>query len=321
MSGLEFPVKFENPAYGVLGAVLGSVAVVLFYLSYKRLRIAQRKLELVEWRKLRTLIRIINIGTKAGVVLSLSFLLAMPYVPMTIEVPINQATEKQMAVYTITTVLLMDVSNSMNQSDLKPTRLEMSKTMAKLLVNEMDSQDFLGFISFAGQTYDVIFPTTNRTKITQTIDNQTLHASTAIGTALETAIGMLEQSSGGRAIVLFSDGKSNLGINATYAADDAAARKIPVFTVSLGTYGIGEADPLALSEISNKTAGKFYEARNEDIQNLATSISQISHEVKVGALQAVYKKLTIPIKNYETPALVSSAILVATLFLMWFTGV
>ncbi len=321
MFGVEFSVNFENPAYGVVGLVLGSVVLILFYLSYNRLRIAQKKLELVEWRRLRGLIRILNIGTKAGVVIAFSFLLASPYIPTTIQVPVNQATQEQTAQYTITAMVLMDVSNSMNASDLRPTRFEMSKTMAKLLIDKMDPRDLVGFISFAGQVYDIVLPTTNRTKVANALDNQTLHQSTAIGTALETAIGVLEQSSGGKAILLFSDGKSNTGINMTAATDQAVAAKIPVFTVSSGTYGLGEADPLSLKEISEKTGGQFYEARNEEMQNLATTVSEISHEVKVVALQAVYDKLTISVKDYQTPSVFFSALLIATLFLMWFTGV
>jgi len=322
MVAFEFPVRFENPTYGLVGAVLGGVVVVLFYLSYKRLRIAQKNLELVEWRKLRSIVRILNIGTKTGAVIALSFLLATPYFPMTIEVPVDEATEEQTAQYTITAMLLMDVSYSMNYSDLKPTRLEVSKTMTKLLVNKMNSKDLVGFVSFAGEIYDTVFPTANRTKVTEKIDNQTVRPSTAIGTALETAIGVLNTyPPGGRAIVLFSDGRNNMGISINTAVDEAVAQKIPIFTVSFGTYGLGEADPLALREISDRTGGKFYEVRNEEMQNLATSISQISHEVKVGALKAVYDKLIIAAKDYQVPTLFFSALLVAALFVMWFTGV
>lgn len=323
MSALEFPVRFENPTYSLAGIILGGFVVALFYLSYKRLRIAQKHLELVEWRKIRRIVRLLNISTKTGVVIALSVLLATPYFPTTIEVPVDEATEEQMAQYTITTVLLMDVSYSMNFSDLKPTRLEFSKNMAKLLVNKMDSKDLIGFVSFAGQIepYNTVLPTANRTKITETIDNQTVHQSTAIGTALEAAIGVLDPYPGGKAIVLFSDGKNNMGVNVTTAVDEAVAQKIPIFTVSVGTYGLGEADPLALREISNRTGGKFYEARNEEIESLATSVSQISHEVKAGALKAVYDKLIIAARDYQTPTVIFSALLVATLLLMWFTGV
>lgn len=322
MFTLELPVHFEAPAYSLIGMILGGVILVLFYLSFKRLRIAQKRLEIVEWRKLRRLVRILNVSTKAGVVIALSFLLAKPYFAMTIEVPVDEVAEEQMTQYTITTMLLMDVSYSMNYSDLKPTRLEFSKIMAKLLVEKMNPKDLVGFVSFAGNVYDAVFPTTNRTKITAAIDNQTVHPSTAIGTALETAIGALETyPSGGKAIVLFSDGKNNVEVNATAAVDAAAALKIPIFTVSVGTYGVGEADPMALREMSERTGGRFYEARNEEIENLATSVSQISHEVKVGALRAVYDKLIISAKDYQAPTVIFSALLVASLFLTWFTGV
>lgn len=322
MSTLEFPVRFDNPTYSLVGTILGAVVIVLFYLSYRRLRIAQKNLELVEWRNLRRIVRILNIGTKTGVVVALSFLLATPYFPTTIEVPIEEATEEQMAQYTITAMLLMDVSYSMNSSDLKPTRLEASKIMAKSLVNKMNSKDLVGLISFAGQIHDTMFPTANRTKTTEEIDNQILHPSTAIGTAIETALGVLDPyPPGGKAIVLFSDGKNNMGINVTTAVNEAITKKIPIFTVSVGTYGLGEADPLALREISDKTGGKFYEVRNEEIENLATSVSQISHEVKVSALKAVYDKVTIAARDYQGPTIIFSSILVAALFVMWFTGV
>jgi len=322
MSTPEFPVRFENPTYSILGIILGVAVVALFYLSYKRLRIAQKHLELVEWRKLRRVVRILNVSTKMGVVIALSFLLATPYFQMTIEVPVEEATEEQVAQYTIAAILLIDVSYSMNYSDLKPTRFEISKTMTRLLVNKMNTKDLIGFVSFAGQVYDTVFPTTNRTRVIEKIDNQTLHPSTAIGTALETAIEMLETyPPGGRAIVLFSDGKNNFGVDVAPAVDDAVAKEIPVFTVSVGTYGLGEADPLALREIASETGGEFYEVRNEEIERLASAVSQISNEVKAGALKAVYNKLIIAVKDYHTPTVIFSALLVAALLLTWFTGV
>jgi Ca-activated chloride channel family protein len=320
MVAFEFPIRFANPLYGLAGVIIGVVAIVLFNLSYKRLRKAQKSLELVEWRTLRRVVRVLNVGTKVCLVVALSVLLARPYFPTTIEVPVSQATEEQMAQYTVTTMVLMDVSLSMNSSDLNPTRLDVSKTMSKLLVSKMDPRDLVGMISFAGQVYDTVFPTTNRTRIAEVIGNQTLHPSTAIGTALTSAIGVLESQPGGKAIVLFSDGKNNIG-NFTTAVDRAAALKIPIFTVSVGTYGVGEADPLALKSISERSGGKFYEVRNEEIQRLAESVSEISHEVKTGALKGVYDKLVLPIEDYEAPLLVFSVLLVAALFLMWFTGV
>jgi len=321
MFNLDFPMRIENPAYGLLGIVLGVVFILLFSLSYKKLRIAEKRLELAKWHTMRRVIRIINVGMKLGVILSVSFLLATPYVPATMEVPVEEATEEQMEQYSVAVIVLMDVSNSMKASDLKPTRLEVSKSMAELLVGKMGKKDRIGFISFAGEVHDTMLPTANTSALIDLIHNQTYHDSTAIGTALETAIGVIGAYEGGKALVLFSDGKNNWGINLTSVISEAATIKIPIFTVFVGTYGIGDSDPLILREMSDKTGGSFYEVRNEEIESLATEVSKISKEVKASALKTVQDEITVETKNYETPATALSVLLVAALFLTWFTGV
>jgi Ca-activated chloride channel family protein len=322
MSVLEFPIRFENPLFGIFGFILGGIFVFLFYLSHKRLRIAEKRLELVKWQTVRKVVNITNIGMKIGVILALSFLLAFPYFPITIEVPIEELSEEQLAQSSATIMLLMDVSYSMNYSDLKPSRLEVAKQMAKLLIYNMSSADLIGFLSFAGKIYNETLPILSRSNIINMIDNQTLHPSTAVGTALETALGVLETPQGGKAIVLFSDGKNNFGImELTPVAEAAAEMEIPIFTVFLGTYGIGEADPVVLEEISHTTGGKSYEVKSEDMKALITEVSTISQEVKVGALKAAFETLTFESKDYYTPFLFFAALLVISLFLMWFTGV
>lgn len=322
MSLPSFPISFENPNYALLGIGLGVIFIILFYLSYKKIRTAQKRLEPVKWKTMRRFVRTVNVGTKIGIIIALSFLLATPYFPTTIEVPIEEASKEQLAQYAVTVMILLDVSNSMNYSDLKPTRLAVSRSMAELLVNNMGSNDLVGFISFAGDTCDTMLPTTNKSNIITLINNQTYHSSTAIGTALLAAIGALETYNGGKAAVLFSDGKNNWGEeNLTSVAEVAATMKIPVFTVFAGTYGIGNADPAPLMEISDKTGGKFYEIRSEEMESLMTKVSEISQEVKVSALKTISDKITVEAKDYGTPWLIFSALLVVALLLTWFTGV
>jgi len=321
MVNIEFPLRFENLTYSLFGIVLGGALVIFLYFSYKRLRMAEKRLELVKWRTIRRVVKFTNIGMKLMVVATLSFLLATPYLPTTIEVPVEASNEEQMAQYNVSAMMLMDVSYSMNASDLKPTRLQVAKSTAALLVNKMGPKDLVGFVSFAGEIYNTLFPTSDRQSITEFINNQTLHPSTAIGTALQTAIGMLGTYSGGRAILLFSDGKNNAGIDPASAMEAAVTAKIPVFTVFVGTYGVWEADPLALREISDRTGGKFYEIRSENMESLLVEVSKISQEVRVGALKKVSDTLTIEAKDFENPMLTLTALLIASLFLTWFIGV
>jgi len=283
---------------------------------------AERKLELVKWQKIRKIINLTNISMKVGIIIAISFLLAVPYFPTTVKVPVEQISSEQLAKSSVTVMLLMDVSYSMNISDLKPTRLEVAKQAARLFVNNAGLGDLIGFISFAGITYDETPPTTNRKEIIDLIDKQSVHNSTAIGTTLEKALGVLNQIQGGKTIVLLSDGKNNYGtMNLTEVATIAANMKIPVFTVFLGTYGIGNSDPLPLQQISNMTNGKFHSVKSEEITILATEISQFSQEVKVGALRTVLEELPIDARDYHTALVIFAALLVCCLFLTWFTGV
>ncbi|HVO86070.1 MAG TPA: VWA domain-containing protein [Candidatus Eisenbacteria bacterium] len=319
---LEFPVRFENPLFGIFGAVLGAIFTVLFYLSYNRVRRAEKKLELVKWQRVRKAVNITNIIMKVGIIVSFSFLLAVPYFPTVVKIPVQSLSPDQLAKSSVTVMMLMDVSYSMNTSDLSPTRLEAAEQVGTLFVNDAGPGDLIGFISFAGRIYDETLPTANRTEVTDLIANQTVHNSTAIGTTLETAIGILEQSQGGKAIVLFSDGKNNYGItNLTEVGQAAAALKIPIFTVFVGTYGIGNSDPEPLRQISNMTGGVFHEIRTEEMTTLAREIAGFSQQVKVGALKTVLNELPFEAKDYHTALVIFASLLVCCLFLTWFTGI
>jgi len=319
---LEFPFRFENSLLGIIGAVLGGIFVVLFYFSYKRLRIAEKSFELVRWEIVRRMIIITNIGAKIGIIFALSFLLANPYIPVNVEVPIEELSREQLDQSRVTIMMLMDVSYSMNYSDLSPSRLQVAKQMAKLLLDSMSSQDLIGFLSFAGNITSEMSPTLDRSLITNMIDNQTIYPYTAMGDALLAAVGVLEDYQGGKAIVLFSDGKNNMGVtNLTSVAEEATTKKIPIFTVFTGTYGIGEADPIVLQEISNISGGKCYDVKSEEMKALATEVWSISQEVKVGALKGVLDTVTLEAKDYHKPILFLAVLLVISLFLVWFTGV
>jgi Ca-activated chloride channel family protein len=319
---MEFPVRFENPLLSILDIVLAGTFTLLFYLSYKRIRIAEKKLELVKWQKIRKIINITNICSKMGIIIALSFLLAVPYFPTTIKMPVENISSEQLAKSSVTILMLMDVSQSMNISDLSPSRLAVAKQVTSLFVDSAGPGDQIGFMSFAGKIYDETLPTTNRTLIKDLIEKQTLQNSTAIGTALEAALGTLQSVHGGKTIVLLSDGKNNYGIkNLTSTAQSAASLKIPIFTIFLGTYGIGTSDPLPLQEISNVTGGKFHEIRSEEMTMLATEIATMTQEVKVETLKTIMNEVPVDARDYHTAMLIFATLLVCCLFLTWFTGV
>jgi len=319
---VEFPVRFENPLFGILGVTLGIAFPILFYLSNKRLKLAEKSLELVKWKAMRRVLNILNVGAKIGMILTLSFLVATPYLPVMADVPVEQVPEERLAQAGVTVMLLMDASYSMSSSDLQPSRYQVATQMARLFVDNVGSEDLLGYSSFAGEIYDEVLPSLNRSVILDVLSSNALYPSTAIGTALDTALGVLEIYEGGRAIVIFSDGKNNMGVlNLTSVADSAAALKIPIFTVFVGTYGIADADPTILEQISNLTGGRFYEIKSQDVNTLATEVSNISHEVKIVSLKAAFKTISVESKDYYPPMIILAVLLMVFLFLTWFIGV
>jgi hypothetical protein len=97
--------------------------------------------------------------------------------------------------------------------------------------------------------------------------------------------------------------------------------RVPIFTVFVGAYGIGEADPVVLEQISNMTDGNFYEIKSEELKALVTEVSTISREVKVGAMKTVSSTFTFESKDYYPPMLIFAVLLVISIFSTWFTGV
>jgi Ca-activated chloride channel homolog len=138
-------------------------------------------------------------------------------------------------------MLANDVSSSMEAKDVAPTRLLAAEHAAKVFVSRVPSADQVGLLEFAKTPVVLQSPTTNHT-VVQTALGQ-LHSSggTAMGDAILTALRELRSIPlvGGKhppgAIVLISDGASNVGSDPLAAARQAAAQHVPIYTVALGT--------------------------------------------------------------------------------------
>jgi Ca-activated chloride channel homolog len=205
------------------------------------------------------------------VVLALAALVVSLAVPSTeVKVPRERAT----------VVMAVDVSLSMQATDIEPSRFEAMQKAAKEFVDVLPEQINLGLVSFAGTASTLVTPTTDRGQVRSAIDNLKLAESTAIGEAVFTSLSTIEnyQSalSGTEAeqtparIVLLSDGYNTVGRDDTQAINAAADAHIPVSTIAFGTdYGTldldGERVPVpvdraTLEKIAKETGGSYSEA-------------------------------------------------------------
>jgi Ca-activated chloride channel homolog len=179
-----------------------------------------------------------------------------------------------------TIVMAVDVSLSMQATDVEPTRFEAMQMAAREFGDVLPERINLGLVSFAGTATTVVQPTTDRDQVRSAIDNLDLAESTAIGEAIFTSLTAIENfqatlETGGEEapparVVLLSDGSNTVGRENSQAVDAARAAGVPVSTIAFGTdYGTldldGETVPVpvdrvALEEIADSTGGSYSEA-------------------------------------------------------------
>ena len=91
----------------------------------------------------------------------------------------------------MTIALAMDVSRSMQATDVEPNRLSAAQAAAKAFINELPKNVRLGIVSFAGTAAVVQTPTESRDDMLAAIDRFQLQRATATGSGLLLALSML----------------------------------------------------------------------------------------------------------------------------------
>ncbi|GLY37160.1 membrane protein [Amycolatopsis sp. NBRC 101858] len=206
-----------------------------------------------------------------------------------------------------TVMLVIDVSLSMEATDVAPTRLKAAQDAATQFARNMTPGINLGLISFAGTATVLVNPTTDRNGVIKAIENLKLAQSTATGEGIFAALQSVESFSsvvGGAdgpppaRIVLMSDGKQTVpedlyaargGYTAAQAAKQAG---VPISSISFGTtHGSvdidGKAQPVSvddesLREIARLSGGDFYKAASaEELKKVYGDLGeQIGYELK-----------------------------------------
>jgi Ca-activated chloride channel homolog len=143
-----------------------------------------------------------------------------------------------------TIVVTIDVSLSMEATDVKPTRLEAAKAAAKDFVTSLPPKFNVALVSFAGTATTVVPPTLDRGAVTAAIANLSPDRSTAIGEGIFTSLAALAQVPPDpdnpdavvpARVVLLSDGKTQVGRTSDEAAEAAKEQRVPVYTIAYGT--------------------------------------------------------------------------------------
>ncbi|MGA6206756.1 VWA domain-containing protein [Nocardia testacea] len=224
--------------------------------------------------------------------------------------------EKKVPRNRATVVLVMDVSLSMEATDVSPNRLQVAQEAAKNFAEGLTPGINLGLVTYAGTASVLVSPTTDRGSVKAAIDNIKLAERTATGEGIHTALQSIETLAsvlGGSEtppparIVLMSDGKQTVPDfedvdnprHEFVAARLAETKKIPVSTISFGTkWGVVEipredggtdqvdvpVDDEAMQEIARLSGGEFYTASSlQELSSVYDTLEeQIGYEVTRG---------------------------------------
>jgi Ca-activated chloride channel family protein len=138
-------------------------------------------------------------------------------------------------------MLANDVSSSMVATDVRPSRLAAARRAASKFVDGVPSSVQVGLVEFARYPVLLQSPTTDHSLVKTALGELHTGGGTAMGEALQSALHQLASlpaHNGKRppgAIVLLSDGASNVGIGPRIVARQALAQHVPIYTVVLGT--------------------------------------------------------------------------------------
>jgi Ca-activated chloride channel homolog len=194
-----------------------------------------------------------------------------------------------------TVVLVLDVSRSMQATDVKPNRLDAAKASAVKFVDSLPAQYNLAIVSLSGNPSVRMPPSTDRTAAKQAINSLKLADSTAVGESIYSALEALQMApkdGAGNdpapgAIVLLSDGQNTAGRAPSQAAAEAKTSKVPIYTNAYGTDngyvdldGKRESVPPdreLLKSIAAATGGQAFSA--EDLSQLDRVYANIRSEV------------------------------------------
>ena len=141
-----------------------------------------------------------------------------------------------------TVIVAIDVSLSMQATDVEPDRLQAAQLAANRFIEELPATLNVGVVSFAGTASVLVTPTRDRLPAHTAIDNLKLAESTAIGEAIFTSLDALRNAPPDETgelpparIVLLSDGETTVGRPDAAAVAAAREAEVPVSTIAFGT--------------------------------------------------------------------------------------
>jgi Ca-activated chloride channel family protein len=189
-----------------------------------------------------------------------------------------------------TVVLAIDVSGSMEATDVKPTRVQAARAAATEFLQKLPKKYRASLVTFSDHSTVKVAPTYEHDKVIAALPTKAQAEGTALGEGIAASVLVAQRAIGkpqaGKervpaAILLLSDGsQTSKGLDPAQAAGRAKKIGVPISTVALGTArgmlvrklaqpGQTERIPVppapnALKALAQQTQGTFFQAHSAD---------------------------------------------------------
>jgi len=226
-----------------------------------------------------------------------------------------------------TVVLAVDVSLSMQATDVLPSRLDAAKEAAADFLDTVPDTLNVGLVRFAGTAGVVVPPTTDHGDVRDAIGDLELAEGTAIGEAIFSGLDALaavpEASDPDEdvpaSIILISDGETTVGRPNQLGVDAAVDAGVTVSTIAFGTedgliFVEGEAVPVPpdldeMEAIAEDTGGVFFEA--EDSGELEAAYEDLGSSI---GFETEQREIT----QWFVGAALAALLVAGALSILWF---
>jgi Ca-activated chloride channel homolog len=164
-----------------------------------------------------------------------------------------------------TIMLVMDVSRSMLNQDVQPTRMVAARRAADAFLEQLPERFQVGLITFAAAPRVESLPTTDREAVRDLLARTQPRGGTAVGDAILRALqasrprDAVDEQRPPTSVLLLTDGNSRSGLPPLAAAEQARQAEVPVFTVA-----VASQPPAELAQVAALTGGQSFVAPTSD---------------------------------------------------------
>lgn len=173
-------------------------------------------------------------------------------------------------------VLAIDASSSMLADDFSPNRLEATKVAANLFVDSLAQKSRVGIVTFSGTSFVEQKITEERMTLKEKINGIKVSkiGGTDLANAIITSSNLLtNEEDKGKAIILLTDGQSNVGMSVEDGIDYANKENVIIHTIGVGTEEggkftgseiVSKLDEDTLKKIASLTGGEYFRADSKE---------------------------------------------------------